>query len=189
MEFYNREIELALLKKANQLKEKHSIMTMLIGRRRVGKTALALQPFTQEARLYFFVSKKSESLLCEEFTQEIEEKLEVTLFGTINRFEEIFAYLLKLGESRSFTLVVDEFQEFYKINSLVYSSIQKVWDLNKNRTHIHFIACGSVYSLMKKIYENNKEPLFGRADFKIDLKPLKVSVLKTILEDYHHYSP
>ena len=189
MKFYNREAELALLEKANQLKEKHSIMTMLIGRRRVGKTALALQPFTQEPRLYFFISKKSEALLCEEFSQEIEDKLGVTLFGTINRFEEIFAYLLKLGESRSFTLIVDEFQEFYKINSSVYSSIQKLWDLHKNRTHIHFIACGSVYSLMKKIYENHKEPLFGRADFKIDLKPLKVSVLKTILEDYHHYTP
>jgi hypothetical protein len=42
---------------------------------------------------------------------------------------------------------------------------------------------------MKKIYEDNKEPLFGRADFKIDLQPLKVSVLKEILQDYNHYTP
>ena len=57
-------------------------------------------------------------------------------------------------------------------------SIQKLWDINKKTTKIHFIACGSVYFLMKKIYEDNKEPLFGRCDFKIDLKPLKISVLK-----------
>jgi hypothetical protein len=42
---------------------------------------------------------------------------------------------------------------------------------------------------MKQIYENNKEPLFGRADFKIDLKPLTVSVLKEILTDHDAYTP
>jgi len=61
--------------------------------------------------------------------------------------------------------------------------------LYKNESRVHFIACGSVYSLMKKIYEDKKEPLFGRADFKIDLKPLKVSVLKEILFDHNAYTP
>jgi len=42
---------------------------------------------------------------------------------------------------------------------------------------------------MKKIYEDHKEPLFGRADFKIDLKPFKVSTLKEILGDHQHDSP
>jgi AAA+ ATPase superfamily predicted ATPase len=189
MKFYNRENELNILQKADRLKEKQAIMTMLIGRRRVGKTALALQKFSSDTTLYFFISKKNEALLCEEFSEEITQKLGVTLFGKMTRFEEIFTYLLEVGKSHSFTLVVDEFQEFYKINSSIYSSIQKLWDLHKKETKIHFIACGSVYSLMKKIYEDNREPLFGRADFKIDLQPLKVSVLKEILQDYKHYTP
>jgi len=189
MKFYNRETELNILKKADRLKEKHSIMTIIIGRRRVGKTALALQNFSSSSKVYLFVSKKNEALLCEEFSEEISQKLGVTLFGKINRFEELFSYLLELGKKDSFTLIIDEFQEFYKINSSIYSSIQKLWDLHKKESKIHFIACGSVYSLMKKIYEDNKEPLFGRADFKIDLQPLKVSVLKEILQDYNHYTP
>ena len=41
MKFYNREKELEVLKKADSLKSQKSIMTMLIGRRRVGKTTLA----------------------------------------------------------------------------------------------------------------------------------------------------
>jgi AAA+ ATPase superfamily predicted ATPase len=87
MKFYNREQELALLEKADRLKNKHSIMTMLIGRRRVGKTTLALQAFTKDVKLYFFVSKKSEALLCEEFSGEIVDKLDVRLFGKITKFE------------------------------------------------------------------------------------------------------
>ncbi len=189
MKFYNREDELAILKKADILKEKHAIMTMLIGRRRVGKTSLALQPFSSDITLYLFVSKKNEALLCEEFSEEISSKLDVTLFGKMTKFEELFAYLLELGKTKPFTLVIDEFQEFYKINPSIYSSIQKLWDLHKEKCKIHFIACGSVYSLMKKIYEDKKEPLFGRADFKIDLKPFKVSTLKEILQDHNHYSP
>lgn len=189
MKFYNREDELGILKRADKLKEKQAIMTMLIGRRRVGKTTLALQPFSSEQTLYFFVAKKNEALLCEEFSQEISSKLDVKIVGEIKKFEVLFEYLLELGKTQTFTIIVDEFQEFYKINSSIYSSIQKLWDLHKNESKIHFIACGSVYSLMKKIYEDKKEPLFGRADFKIDLKPLKLSVLKEILHDYDSYTP
>jgi len=189
MKFYNREDELTILKRADRLKNNHAIMTMIIGRRRVGKTTLALQPFSSDKTLYFFVSKKNEALLCEEFSEEIESKLEVKLFGEIRKFEQLFEYLLELGKKEPFTLIIDEFQEFYRVNNTVYSSIQKLWDLHKSKSKIHFIACGSVYSLMKKIYEDKKEPLFGRIDFKIDLKPLKVSVLKEILQDHNNYTP
>ena len=188
MKFYNREKELELLLKADKAKSQKSIMTMLIGRRRIGKTTLALQNYSNDPVLYFFVSKKDEHLLCEEFLDEITNKLDIKSFGKFSKFEELFEYLLEIAKTKTFTLIIDEFQEFFRINSSVYFSIQKHWDLNKDKTNMHFIACGSVYTLMKKIYEDNKEPLFGRADFKIDLKPFKVSVLKEILEDNNVYS-
>jgi len=188
MKFYNREDELSILNRADSMKTKRSVMSMVIGRRRVGKTSLILQPFKAEDVLYFFVSKKSEALLCEEYIEEISQKLDEKIYGTISTIEELFAYLLNLGKRKPFTLIFDEFQEFYYINPTIYASIQKLWDLNKDKSHIHFIACGSVYSLMKKIYEDVKEPLFGRADFKIDLQPFKVPVLKEILEEYGSYS-
>ena len=188
MKFYNRKNELETLTKADKLKSEKSIMTMLIGRRRIGKTTLALQNFSQDKVLYFFVSKKSEQLLCEEFIEELINKLEIKVFGKLTKFEELFEYILELGKTKTFTLIIDEFQEFFRINESINSSMQKLWDLNKNKTNIHLITCGSVYSLMKKIYEDNKEPLFGRFDFKIDLKPFKVSVLKQILKDNNAYS-
>jgi hypothetical protein len=188
MKFYNREKELALLKKADKLKANHSILTMLVGRRRVGKTTLALQNYSHDAVLYFFVSKKDEHLLCAEFLEEITAKLEAKPHGKTTRFEELFAYLLEIAKTKSFTLIIDEFQEFYKTNESIYSSMQKLWDIHKASTHLHLITCGSVYSLMKKIYEDSKEPLFGRCDFKIELQPLKASVLKEILSDFNAYN-
>ena len=38
---------------------------------------------------------------------------------------------------------------------------------------------------MMKIFENNKEPLFGRLTSKIALKPFTISVIKDILKDYN----
>ncbi len=189
MKFYNREKELSILERADNMKTKRAMMTMVIGRRRVGKTALILHPFKEQDVLYFFVSKKSEKLLCEEYVEEISQKLNEKIYGSISTIEALFAYLLDLGKRRAFTLIFDEFQEFYHINPTIYASMQKLWDLSKEESRVHFIACGSVYSLMKKIYEDVKEPLFGRADFKIDLQPFKVPVLKEILEDHNAYSP
>ena len=188
MKFYNREKELNLLSRADSLKEKHSVLTILIGRRRIGKTTLALQDYTNGKRLYLFVSKKDEHLLCAEFIEEITSQLDIKVFGEFKRFDKLFEYILELGTIYHFTLIIDEFQELGKINPSIYSSIQKYWDLYKNKTHIHFIACGSIYSLMKKAFEDKNEPLFSRADFKIDLKPLRVDVLKDILKDNNSYS-
>ncbi|MDO9304416.1 MAG: DUF234 domain-containing protein [Sulfuricurvum sp.] len=188
MKFYNRENELAILKKADELKSRRSVMTILIGRRRIGKTTLALQPFTQGKKLYFFISKKEESLLCEEFIGEIKERLEIPIFGSITKFEDLFALLMEWGKANPFTLIIDEFQEFIRINPSIYSSIQKIWDLNKDDSKIHLIFSGSVYSLMKKIFEDAHEPLFGRADFKIHLQPFTISTLKEILRDNNAYS-
>ena len=188
MKFYNREEELAILSQGDRLKSTRGIMTMLIGRRRVGKTTLALQKYSEDITIYLFVSKKTEQLLCEEFVSEISNKLGVKVFGTITKFEDLFEYLLELGKTTPFTLIIDEFQEFYRVNPSIFSSIQKLWDLHKERAKIHFVACGSVYSLMKKIYEDVHEPLFGRADLKIDLKPFKPSVLREILQDHQSYS-
>ncbi|MDP3587292.1 MAG: DUF234 domain-containing protein [Sulfuricurvum sp.] len=188
MKFYNRENELALLKKADELKSRRSVMTILIGRRRIGKTTLALQPYTQGKKLYFFISKKEESLLCEEFIGEIKERLAIPIFGSITKFEDLFSLLMEWGKTNPFTLIIDEFQEFIRINPSIYSSIQKIWDLNKDDSKIHLIFSGSVYSLMKKIFEDAHEPLFGRADFKIHLQPFAISTLKEILRDNNAYS-
>lgn len=184
LKFYNRENELTLLRKADTQKSSGGIMSMLYGRRRVGKTTLALQNYTDDPVLYFFVSKKSEPLLCEEFLEEIHVRLGVRPVGTVSQFEQLFRYLLELSESKTFTVILDEFQEFYKVNDAVYSIMQKLWDRNKASSRMHLICCGSVFSLIRKIFEDQEEPLFGRCDYKIHLKPLKVSVLSEILADY-----
>lgn len=49
---------------------------------------------------------------------------------------------------------------------------------------MNLIVSGSIYSLMQKIFQNSKEPLFGRADNIIKLSAFKLSTLKEIMHDY-----
>ena len=93
--------------------------------------------------------------------------------------------MMEIAGQRAFNLVIDEFQEFYNINNSIYSDIQNIWDRYRKETKMNLIVCGSIYSLMNKIFQNNKEPLFGRADIIIKLSPFSLPVLKEIMYDYY----
>lgn len=134
--------------------------------------------------LYFFVAKKNESLLCAEFIEELKQKLAVPIFGEIKSFKVLFAFLMELSKSRHFTLIIDEFQEFNSVNSAVFSDMQHLWDLHKSNSKINLVLCGSVYSLMSRIFEGSKEPLFGRATHRLHVKAFDVATLKQILEEH-----
>lgn len=184
MKFYNREKEIALLQKVESLSETNAQMTFVTGRRRIGKTSLLLKATQSKKVVYLFVTKKSESLLCQEFAETIENSLEVPVFGKITRFSELFNYLLSISKKHQLTLIIDEFQEFFTINESIYSEMQKLWDANKSDSKINLILCGSIYSLMAKIFENSREPLFGRATQRLHVKPFDLATLKKILDDY-----
>lgn len=185
MRFFDRKEEIATLRKIRDNAEKNAQFTVLTGRRRIGKTSLVLKAYEDKPFLYFFVGRKAESLLCEEFRHEVEEKLGVKLGGTPSGFAEIFDYLMQLSGQQSFTLFIDEFQNFMRVNPAVFSDIQKIWDLNHAESRINLIVCGSVYSMMTKIFRDKKEPLYNRQNRFMTIRSFKPSVLKEILDVYH----
>jgi len=184
MKFYDRISEIATLQGIERSSSETAQMTMMIGRRRVGKTTLLKNAFQSTPVLYFFVAKKNEVLLCDEFTQEINDKLGVPI-GSFASFAELFRAIMQLSQRMNFTLIIDEFQEFRSINSSVFSDMQNIWDSTKDSSKINLVLCGSIYSMMKRIFENSKEPLFGRATVRMIVKPFDISTIKEILSDYH----
>ena len=184
MRFFDREKELTLLRNILDVSERTAQLTMITGRRRIGKTSLVLKAYEGTPLLYFFVSRKAEVELCNGYVAEIEEKLGIPMPGRIFHFADIFEYLMKLSEHLHFTLFIDEFQEFYKVNKSVYSDMQRVWDLNKQESRMNLIVCGSVNSMMNKIFRNRKEPLYGRHTQMLKLSAFRPSTLKEILREY-----
>ena len=185
MKFFDREEEIRILRKIRDNAENNAQFTVITGRRRIGKTSLVLKAYEDKPILYFFVGRKAESLLCEEFRQETESKLGVRLGGVPSGFSELFEYLMKLSQEHSFTLFIDEFQNFARVNPSIFSDMQKIWDLNHEKSRINLIVCGSVYSMMTRIFRDNKEPLYNRQNRFMTVHPFRPSVLKDILGTYH----
>ena len=189
MKFYSREKELTLLEKQFNQLDNSAKMTVLTGRRRIGKTFLATKFATGKKYLYFFISKKSEKLLCKEFIERIKNELNYPILGEITQFKDIFRLLLEIGKTEKLIIIIDEFQEFYNINPSVYSDLQNLWDTYKFESKTQAIFIGSIYSLMHKIFQNSKEPLFGRADRILYLKAFSPRIIKEILIDNNEYTP
>ncbi len=184
MKFYDRQSEIAALQDIENSSIETAQMTMMIGRRRVGKTTLLKNAFKATPVLYFFAAKKNEILLCEEFTQEINDKLDIPI-GSFDSFAALFRAIMQLSQRVNFTLIIDEFQEFRNINPSVFSDMQNIWDSAQNTGKINLVLCGSIYSMMKRIFENSKEPLFGRATVRMTVKPFDIATIKEILSDYY----
>jgi AAA+ ATPase superfamily predicted ATPase len=184
MKFYDREKELLELHNLWRQTESSSKMAVLTGRRRVGKTLLSLEFSGNSKHIYLFVSKKSEHLLCLEFLDQIKKAFEIPVIGEIRNFRDVFTLLMEISKKERYTLIIDEFQEFFNINPSVYSEMQNIWDLNKNKCRLNLILIGSVYSLMRKIFQNAKEPLFGRADRIFYIRPFSIKTIGDILTDY-----
>ncbi|GHV63702.1 ATPase [Bacteroidia bacterium] len=189
MKFYNRENEMARLRKIQAQSLENAQFTIVTGRRRVGKTQLLLNVTEGMPTLYFLISRKAETYLCEDFQQEIAEKLQIPLMGNVQNFSQLFKFLMQISTTRPFNLIIDEFPEFLNINPSVFNDMQRDWDTLKENSKINLHVCGSVYSLMHKIFEDYNAPLYGRATNFLRLKPFKVSVLKEILaENNPHFS-
>ncbi len=184
MKFYDRQKELALLKEIEKQSQDIAQMTFMVGRRRIGKTRLLLHAYKESTYLYFFVARKNEALLIEEFVEEVKRKLNIPIYGEIKSFAQLFDLLMHTSKTRHFTLIIDEFQEFETINRSVFSDMQRIWDLNKDDSKLNLIMCGSIYSMMQRIFENSKEPLFGRATRRIHLKAFDIDTVKEIIGDY-----
>ncbi len=185
MRFYNREEEIRLIRRTEEKSLSSACFTVIMGRRRVGKTTLLRKALEGKRYIYLFVSRTNEALLCDTFKKEITDKLSVPIYGTPTRFIELFELLVQHAAREHFTLVIDEFQDFERVNPSIFSDIQNLWDKYSPQAKINFIVCGSIYSLMKHIFEDRKEPLFGRLTSKFILKPFKTSVLIEIMQEYN----
>jgi len=185
MKFYDRERELDILREIAERSRENAQFTVVTGRRRIGKTSLMLKACEGLDFAYLFVERKGERDLCETFKQELESRFGIVIHGTPSKFVEIFEEIMKLATVRPITVVIDEFQEFRKIDMSVFSGVQKYWDLYKDRAKINLIVSGSVYTLMQKIFKTKKAALYGRETAFLTIEPFRTSVLKRILGDYH----
>lgn len=181
MEFFGRADDIRELRRIRKISVETARFTVLTGRRRVGKTELIYKAFEDRPYVYFLVTRSAEKELCETFQSEYERVTGRRLPATVEKFGNLFRWIMEMSVETPLTLVIDEFQEFDRVNPSVFSEMAGTWDRWHKSAKINLVVCGSVNRLMNKIFFDDGEPLYGRNTGKLTLAPFAVSELKTIL--------
>ena len=160
MKFINRKKELNELEDYFKLSKNKLVPIMIYGQRQIGKTELIKRFIKNRDAFYFFVyNNKSRISLLKEFEEELKES------GVIEKglkLMDIKGFLdIIFSKMKNKIVVFDEFQNFNKISPEIFSMLQKKIDENKNFP-LMLIFQGSIIGLMKKIFEDLKEPLYER---------------------------
>ncbi|EGQ9284260.1 AAA family ATPase [Vibrio parahaemolyticus] len=189
--FYNRQSELSELTRISEnIETTFGQLSVLVGKRRVGKTRLLKEAFGDNGNnktLYFFISRKSEAMLVHEFAELIASELNAKFFKP-ESLRDIFEFLLDYSTQTPVTIIVDEFQDIERVNPSLFSDIQNLWDSYKATAKMHLVCCGSMYNMMTKIFKEKDEPLMNRDDRFFHIKPLKPSFIKEIMTDLGLYN-
>ncbi len=162
-----------------------SSLVVIYGRRRVGKTELSRQFIKGKKAVYIFIETKPEALIFKDIEESLGEMFRIT--PRIDSWDELFDLIFKQKEKLIF--VFDEFQNLSKVNSGIFSKFQKYWDLNHNESQHMFLIIGSYVGMIKKIFRDAKEPLFGRATMLFNLKPFNFFDSYAFLNVFSHLSP
>jgi len=149
------------------------------GRRRIGKTGLIREFLSSRHLRYldFFFSVKSERLLLDNFSREIELKLGYS--PKFENFQEFLRYLERINVDAVF---FDEFQNILEVNPSMASDLQAFIDRNGDLPLL-IITLGSYLGRMKRLFAQRKAPLYGRSTLFMELSPLQPSAVFQMLSD------
>lgn len=186
MKFYDRKVELEKLNKFENLADRNFFFIRITGRRRIGKTLLIREYLkgTNSHSLYFFVTKKKQKLLLDEYSTIISEQFEEYTGISFKDFDDFFKFLFSLLKREKIIVVFDEFQNCKYVDEAIFSILQKHIDLNKEQLKGLLLVIGSINSMMRKIFDKSDQPLYGRLNSSFLLRHFSLETIREILRDH-----
>lgn len=160
-------------KKLRRMLEKEGqAVTLIYGRRRVGKSELIKQVLRESKVLSIYYECKQ--------TTELNnvDSLAVLIAGAFglpkpafNSMEEVLDFLFQRSGQEKLVFVLDEYSYLRECVIGLDSILQSLIDKYSDSAGLKLILCGSFVDVMRSLlFEEN--PLYGRVDLTIDLKPM-----------------
>ena len=167
--FIGRERELESLK---EFYEKDGIgMTVIYGRRRIGKSTLIAEFVKDKKTIFYTATKVGKNRNLELFSKQV---IDLFMPGveniSFNSLEAVFDFIDKSIGEEKIVLVIDELPYWAEKDEALLSVLQKYIDRVWNDKNLKVILCGSALSFMEKKVLSEKSPLFGRRDSQIKLE-------------------
>ena len=166
--FIGRERELSYL---NEFYEKSGIgMTIIYGRRRVGKSTLIAEFVKDKKTIFYTATRVGKERNLELFSRQVTELFFPGIENiTFKSTEAVFDFIKQNIAGEKIVLVIDELPYWAEKDEAFLSVLQKYIDTVWNHTNLKIILCGSALSFMENKVLSEKSPLFGRRDSQIKL--------------------
>ncbi len=176
MNFLDRTEEIAELRRAiNPQTQPHFVV--VYGRRRLGKSTL-IKKVLNKGDVYYMAGDFVDNIQREMLKSQLTDFFPAMGLSAFASWEDLFSMLNTLA-SKQFTLCLDEFPYMVKHSPELPSVIQRMID--SGRMKFNLIICGSSQRMMQNLILSQSEPLFGRANAIIDVKPIPISYLQQAL--------
>ena len=167
--FIGREKELSYL---NEFYEKDGLgMTVIYGRRRIGKSTLIAEFVKDKKTIFYTATKVGKERNLELFSEQVAETLLQGITDiTFKTVEAVFDFIAKNVSGEKTVLVIDELPYWAEKDEELLSILQKYIDTIWQGKNLKIILCGSALSFMENKVLSEKSPLFGRRDSQIKLE-------------------
>lgn len=168
--FIGREKELATLQEFYD--KKGTSLTVVYGRRRIGKSTLIAEFAKDKKKIFYTATKVGRQRNLELFSKQV-----ANLFMpgvddiSFNTIEAVFDFINRNIDNDKVILVIDELSYWAESDEALLSVLQKYIDTVWNDKNLKIILCGSSLSFMEGKVLSEKSPLFGRRDSQIKLNP------------------
>ena len=170
MKFYGREAEKNRLHKTMDMSGFSAIL--VYGRRRVGKSELIKQCLRESTTqsIYYECKQTAELSNVASLAELISEAFHFPPLS-FDSMESCLQHLFEHATEKSLIVVLDEYPYLRDCIPGLDSIIQTLIDKYRNTSMLKLILCGSFVDVMKSLLMK-ENPLYGRVDLTIDLKPM-----------------
>ena len=161
--FIDRKPELRIL--ADEWSSPGAKLIILYGRRRIGKTTLLSEFFSDKNGVFYISEDVYYKLQVDDLRKYLAEFFhdEFLQNATINEWEGLFQYLPKvIDPGKRFFIVLDEFTYLIKNGRSILTGLQRLWDTFLSKTNVFLVLCGSNLGMMRDEVLSYSSPLYGR---------------------------
>ncbi|MBR4606785.1 MAG: ATP-binding protein [Lachnospiraceae bacterium] len=168
--FIGRESEISVLE--NTYNKDGFQMTVIYGRRRIGKSYLITEFMKGKKSSYYVASQSSMEDNVRKWSVQLVSDLVPEMEGVaFDDLEAFFRFVGNLAQSERLVLALDEIPYMAEADDSFLSRFQVAIDTILSSKNIYLIICGSAISFMEREVLSEKSPLFGRRTNQIFLKP------------------
>ncbi len=174
IQFKNRVQELKELK--DVLDSNRFELTVIYGRRRIGKTELILSATENRERIYYLAVGERN---LERFYQQCQRHLPEV--SKLRMDWEILFEFLKMNVE---VIIIDEFQNLINEDENILHLLQSITDSTLRDSKMKIFLLGSSISMMTSKVLSYQSPLYGRRTGSMDLKAIPFFELKKFFPEY-----